>query len=149
MRKAIELLFLLTCAGCSDNSQTASKPDPTAVFSLRTECGKMGEAWLMRHPIRTPSYPESEEAKILYNSAVNRCWLIVTHLNYHYSLAVGMSPRVWPEWAVHQIRKDVTEENQTLYDIQTGARIMMCRLLDYVGYGDDCRYIQKTEASDL
>jgi len=147
--KQITLLLLFTCAGCSQNSPIAPA-DPRSVFALRTECGKMGEAWLMRHPLEVANNVSYSAANIFYSSSANRCWIVVSYSNWHYSKYIGRGPRLWPVWANHDIRKDVTEEKQYLYDIQTGAKIMMCRTLDYsFGYDDDCRYIKKVEVSDL
>lgn len=149
LKKAI-ILLVLACAGCSDDSHTASKPDPTAVFSLRTECGKMGEAWLMRHPLETGPTISHGAANVFYSSSANRCWIVVAYTNWHYSRYLSHSPRLWPHWASHDIWENVTEQKQYLYDAQTGARVMMCRVLDYKdGYDDDCRYIRKVDASDL
>jgi len=108
----------------------------------------MGEAWLMKHPLDKDVRSGSNEAKVLYSSSTNRCWIITTYWNWRYPMYVE-SPRRWPEWYANAIRKFATKRDRTLYDVQTGASVMTCRTLGSDGYDDDCRYIRKVEASDL
>lgn len=139
----------IALSGCGSPAP-ASKASPSEIFALRTECGKMGEAWLMRHPLKTfaVSY-EDEKAKIFYNSESNRCWLISTRTNRKSSMYTGRSLFRWPEWASRYIEKEVKEESSVLYDVQTGADVMTCWRLDYRSLAGDCDYIKKVEASDL
>ena len=149
IKKMTFVIASMALSGCGA-SAPAPKASPSEIFGLRTECGKMGEAWLARHPVRKFSdYSKNEEAKIFYNSEINRCWIVVTYRNWQYHIVAGQSPRSWPAWAAHKIWKEVTEESQTLYDVQTGADVKSCRLVDYSTYDDDCRYIRKAAESDL
>ncbi len=142
------LSIVVVLAGCS-NPQSATKPTHAEIFALRTECGKMGESWLMKHPMKENIKNGPSDAKIFYSSSSNRCWIITTYWNFSYSMYVGQSPRLWPSWSAHDVRKEVTERKRTLYDIQTGADVMTCRTLDGSGYDNDCHYIKNVEASDL
>jgi hypothetical protein len=148
--KVVLAIAAVALSGCG---APAPKSSAAETFALRTECGKMGEAWLIKHPLRRfGTVTETEDAKVFYTSSANRCWIIVAYKNWSYSVEAGRGPRSWPSWAAHKIWKEVTEVTETLYDAQTGADIMSCRRIDYEAppYKEaDCRYIRSAAASDL
>jgi hypothetical protein len=57
----------------------AADPQPTA-SALRTECGKMGAAWIKQHPSPESEGMNASAARIFYGSKTKQCWLIKVEL---------------------------------------------------------------------
>ena len=112
-------------------SGATADPQPTAseVFALRTECGKLGEAWVKKHPpepwtekVRQYTY------KTIYDAKSNRC---IVYLSEHEIPA-----------------SEKSTDLQLLYDAQTNNVLGACKHVD--GKPEDetsalsCRQVQET-----
>ena len=60
-------------------AETRADPMPTAseIFALRTECGKLGEAWEKKHPFYRTEALGSQLPKPFTTVKINRC--VVVH----------------------------------------------------------------------
>ena len=133
-------------AGCNAPAPV-QRPGAAEIFALRTECGKLGEAWLMRHPTARAA---DNTAKIYYASEPNRCW-IITENTERTVIQPRSGSRSWPEWAADR-RHTRYDTTNVLYDAQTGADTMTCRIMDFEpngSYREWCKYLKVVEGSDL
>ena len=108
----------------------AADPQPKA-SALRTECGKLGAAWIKQHPLPESEGMNVDADRIFYGSKTKQCWLI---------------------------KSDVESEGDVrvrhLIDVQTGIETMTC--FDDSRHPQtshepkrDCNYIDNVENANL
>src|SRR5271165_4098539 len=126
MRTAFIVAAVALATGAAADPQLT--PD---VVAQRTECGKLGAAWVQQHPLPESNRNEAFAASIFYGSKTNQCWIIKV--------------RTWG---------DGDYRDRHLIDAQTGIETMTC-------YDDpgkkptnakpkrDCDYIEKVEDATL
>jgi hypothetical protein len=110
---------------------TSAAADPQLtpeVVAGRTECAKLGAAWIKQHPLRA-SGEYMFSARFFYGSTTNQCWIVKSE-NYG------------------------SHRDRHLIDAQTGAETMNCRdhPFDSNDHGNpkrDCDYIEKVEDATL
>ena len=111
-------------------SSAAADPQPKA-SALRTECGKLGAAWIKQHPLPESEGMNVDADRIFYGSKTKQCWLI---------------------------KSDVESEGNVrvrhLIDAQTGIETMTC--FDDSRHPQtshepkrDCNYIDNVENANL
>jgi hypothetical protein len=114
-------------------SSAAADPQPKA-SALRTECGKLGAAWIKQHPLPESEGMNVDADRIFYGSKTKQCWLIRSDVE------------------LEGLEGDVRVRH--LIDAQTGIETMTC--FDDSRHPQtshepkrDCNYIDNVENANL
>jgi hypothetical protein len=133
MRIALIVGAVALASGAAADPKKPQQPSPPLtpeIVAQRTECGKLGAAWLKQHPLVEKNSYRTSSFRAFYGSKTNQCWLIKVEL-------WGGS---WRE--------------RHLIDAQTGAETMTCIDRPAASKNDagpkrDCDYIEKVEDATL
>jgi len=108
-------------------------PEAPEALAQGTECGKLGAAWVKKHPLPKSGDNDSHAVRIFYGSKTNQCWLIKS-----------------------DTRDEGLKRARHLIDAQTGIETMACfdspeNFSSIASHNPklDCDYIEKVENGNL